>query len=128
VSWRIVAVAAVSVFVLAACGGGNGDGDGGGGAAAAGDDAAAVDSVAVSLVDNEFDPSSVTVASGGAVDVSNDGEALHNFSVEGEDVDVDVKPGESTSVDLSSLEPGSYELLCKLHESAGMTGTLEVEG
>jgi plastocyanin len=123
-SLRIAFAALVAVIAFAACGGG----DDGGSAAPEAQGAGGSEAVAVAAVDNEFDPADITVPAGGSIDLNNDGEAPHNFSVRGEDVDVDVEPGDSASVNLSALDAGNYEVFCKLHESAGMTGTLKIEG
>jgi plastocyanin len=107
-----IAIAAVALLG-AACGGddgGNG-GDGGG----------TTDSV--TMVDNEFQPSSFTAAST-TVSVTNDGQALHSFTIADGDIDQDVQAGESAEVDLSGLEAGTYDLICKYHPE--MTGSVTV--
>lgn len=98
----------VATVALVACGGGTGDG-----------------ATTLSLVDNSFDPATLTVASGATVDVSNDGQALHNITVEGADIDEDVEPGQSTSITVD-LEAGDYTMFCEYHRSVGMEGTLTV--
>jgi plastocyanin len=110
-----LAVVLASALTLAACGGGGdagGDGDGGGGG--------------LTMVDNAFEPGSLTVSSGDSVDVSNDGEALHNITIADADIDEDVQPGQSTSITIE-LDPGDYEMICEYHEGQGMTGTVTVE-
>jgi plastocyanin len=83
--------------------------------------------VVVSAIDNEFDPAEISAAAGSAIEVTNDGEAPHNFSVAGSDIDVDIEPGESVSVDTSDLEAGTHDVECKFHAGAGMTATLTLE-
>jgi plastocyanin len=78
------------------------------------------------LEDNEFDPKDFTL-SGTTITLSNEGAALHNFSVEGQDIDKDVNPGETETEDLE-LAPGTYNIFCKYHESIGMVGTLTISG
>jgi plastocyanin len=107
---RFAGVLATAV-VLAACGGG-GDGDGGGGG--------------LTMVDNAFQPDALTVSSGDSVEVTNDGEALHNITITEADIDEDVEAGQSTTITVE-LDPGEYELFCEYHEAQGMTGTLTVE-
>jgi FtsP/CotA-like multicopper oxidase with cupredoxin domain len=87
--------------------------------------------VTVSLSEFAIEPSAISVEAGGRLTVTNDGAAEHNLSV----VDTDlatpmIAPGSSTELDISTLEPGEYEVLCQVagHESAGMTGTLTVGG
>lgn len=85
--------------------------------------------VHVSLTEFAVSPSTVTVPAGGSLHVTNDGTAVHNVRV----VDTalktpDLASGEEAELDLSSLEPGTYEILCEIsgHAGAGMTGTLTI--
>jgi plastocyanin len=105
-----IAIAAVALLG-AACGGDGNGGDGGG----------TTDSV--TMVDNEFQPSSFTAAST-TISVTNDGQALHSFTIADGDIDQDVQAGESAEVDLSGLEAGTYDLICKYHPE--MTGSVTV--
>ena len=106
-----------AALVLAACGGGD---NGGGGDASGGGGA-----TTLSMVDNAFEPSALSVASGSTVEVTNDGESPHNITIEGESIDEDVDPGASTSVAFD-LDPGDYTMFCEFHRAAGMEGTLTV--
>ena len=112
-----MAIALTGALALAACGGEETGGTGGGDASG---------STSLSMVDNAFEPSSLTVDAGAAVDVSNDGEALHNITIEGSDIDEDVDPGASTSVTLD-LDPGTYTMFCEYHRGGGMEGSLTVQ-
>lgn len=100
--------------------------------AAGGDDtttATAEGSTHVSLTEFAIAPATVTVASGGTVHATNDGSAAHNLSITGTDLTTpDLAAGEAGELDVSSLEPGSYELLCLIagHADSGMTADLEV--
>jgi plastocyanin len=105
----MIAIAAVALLG-AACGG---DGNGG--------DGATTDSV--TMVDNEFQPSSFTAASS-SITVTNDGQALHSFTLADGDIDQDVQAGESADIDLSGLDARTYELTCKYHPE--MTGSVTV--
>jgi plastocyanin len=118
---RYVARTAVVVgaaLVLAACGGddGNGGGGGGGGGTA----------TSLSMVDNAFEPADLTVAAGSSLEVSNDGQAPHNITIEGTDIDEDVDPGQSTSITIDA-EAGEYTMFCEFHRAAGMEGTVTVQ-
>ena len=116
----LVATVAAAGLALAACGGGGEGGDGGGGAS--NED---IGATSVRMIDNGFDPSTLSVASGATVDVINDGSAPHNITVEGQAIDEDVEAGQSTSVTFD-LEPGEYTMFCEFHREAGMEGTLTV--
>jgi plastocyanin len=118
-----VALAIASALVLAACGGGDDGGDGG---ETTGGDGGAGSTSRVVMVDNEFRPSSITIAAGD-VELVNEGEAPHTFTVEGEDLSVEVEPG-GTVTETIDLAAGDYTVFCEFHRSQGMEGTLTVEG
>jgi cupredoxin-like protein len=61
-------------------------------------------------------------------EVKNEGRNLHNVSVVGTDISVDLKPGQSLlwSRIGDHLKPGTYDIFCKYHASVGMTGKLIV--
>ena len=112
--------------LLAACSGGN-PGEGAAGGAAAGDDGASSGgaSSTITMRDDEFVPSEATVAAGD-IELINEGESPHNFTVDGEGIDVDVDPGATVtqSIDLAA---GTYTIFCEFHRSQGMRGSLTVE-
>jgi plastocyanin len=84
-----------------------------------------------SLTEFAIDPADISVAEGGSIAVTNDGSQVHNLAVVGEDLKTaDLNGGESGTLDVSSLAPGEYELICDLagHVEAGMKGTLTVGG
>ena len=116
-------LAALAVVALAAVGCGGDDGEDGGdtGGGNGGGDA-----VTLTALDFEFEPTDLTVSAGGSVELVNDGEAEHNLTVEGTDVDEDVAAGETVTVDLGDVEAGTYEFVCEYHADQ-MTGTLTVE-
>ena len=86
-------------------------------------------SVPVSLSEFAITPSSVNVPAGGSLHVTNDGAAAHNLRVVDTDLKTpDLAAGEAGELDLSALEPGTYQLLCELsgHADSGMTATLTI--
>ena len=85
----------------------------------------AEESVSIGAADFQFDPDTITVAAGGTVEVTNEGDAKHNFSAQDAGIDEDVDVGGSTTVDLADVEPGTYDFICKYHADS-MTGTLEI--
>lgn len=113
-------VALLAAGVLAACGGGGdaGGGQGGNGAEAGGG------ASTLTMIDNEFQPADLTVAAGAELELVNDGQSIHNLTVEG--IDQDVEAGQSSSVTID-LEPGEYQMVCEYHEAQGMEGTLTVQ-
>jgi plastocyanin len=108
-AWIAIALAAAAL-VGAACGGGGGGGR------------TTTDSI--TMIDNEFQPSDFTAASD-SVAVMNDGQALHNLTLSDAGLDEDVQPGQSADVDLSALDPGTYDFDCKYHPE--MTGSVTVQ-
>jgi len=149
----LVAIAALSVLA-AACGGdandggatgsgptasggtdsGSGDDPGAGGGyrgsygmtGATGATGAKDADLSVSLNNYLFDPGTVKVGSGDVVAVRNgNARTPHTFTVVGEDVDLELGPL-TTEIVTIDLAPGTYQLICRFHESLGMTATLKV--
>jgi plastocyanin len=82
--------------------------------------------VSVSLNNYLFDPGTVKVGKGDVVAVRNaNARTPHTFTVVGEDVDLELAPLTTETVTID-LAPGTYQLICRFHESLGMTGTLKV--
>lgn len=82
----------------------------------------------VSLSEFAITPSNLTVASGAKLRVRNDGETMHNLSVDGNTSRM-LDPGKSDELDLGALEPGTYTMKCDVpgHEDAGMKGMVTIE-
>jgi plastocyanin len=57
--------------------------------------------------------------------VKNVGTTAHTFTIDDQNIDVTVAPGDETTVDLTFPPSGSVEFYCKFHASRGMTGILE---
>lgn len=82
--------------------------------------------VSVSLNNYLFDPGTVKVDEGDVVAVRNgNARTPHTFTVVAEDVDLELAPLTTETVTID-LEPGTYELICRFHESLGMKATLKV--
>ncbi|HEY1331002.1 MAG TPA: hypothetical protein VGH10_05940 [Actinomycetota bacterium] len=60
--------------------------------------------------------------------VKNEGRNLHNFTVVGTNISVDIRPGHSLVWRRlgAHLQPGFYEVICKYHAYLGMTGSFWV--
>jgi FtsP/CotA-like multicopper oxidase with cupredoxin domain len=83
----------------------------------------------VSLTEFAITPDAVTVGAGGTIHISNDGTAVHNLAVADTDLATpDIAGGETGELDVSSLDPGSYQLLCQIpgHADSGMKASLTV--
>ena len=114
-SIRNLVIAALLLLLLAGCGGEE---------PADGSADVAVPAETLVMVDDAFQPQAWEVREG-TYTVENRGQALHNLTVEGADIDIDVQPGDSQEVEIG-LDPGEYEMVCEYHIAQGMTGTLVV--
>jgi FtsP/CotA-like multicopper oxidase with cupredoxin domain len=82
----------------------------------------------VTLKDLAMEPPSLQAQPGPiTIDVANEGQAAHNFSLEGQATPM-LQPGESATLEVPSLDPGTYEFICEVagHADGGMRGTLTV--
>jgi plastocyanin len=79
------------------------------------------------MKDNSFEPKDFTLPAGSRITIKNEGAAMHNLTVEGQDFNKDVNPGETENEDLE-LPAGTYTIFCRFHRSQGMEGTLAIEG
>ena len=85
--------------------------------------------VAVALSEFAISPATVTVKTGGKLQVTNNGTTAHNLSITDTDLKTkDLAAGASETLDLSSLKPGTYEIFCAIpgHKDAGMKGSLTI--
>jgi plastocyanin len=117
---------AISVFALILVGvvaaQGSDDGGGGGGSAAAAP-------VTVALSEFAISPADIMVPAGGSIEVTNNGTIPHNLAItDTELITSDLDAGASETLDLSSLEPGTYEVFCAIpgHKDSGMVGSLTI--
>lgn len=71
----------------------------------------------IKMLDNTFDPDCFTVSDEQGLTIRNEGTALHNFFVEGSDIDLDVASGEETNTEAVGkiLQPGDHKVSCKYH-------------
>lgn len=119
----MLATVGVVALLATACGGDDGDpaaasGDGGGGGSSS-------SSIALTAEDFSFGPDTLTAAVGDTIELSNEGESPHNFQAEEAGLDEDVDAGDTVTIDLADVEPGTYDFICSFHPD-DMTGTLEI--
>lgn len=60
------------------------------------------------------------------IELSNEGSALHNFSIPDQNIDQDVQPDTKGEVTVTFPDSGTLGFFCKYHQSQGMVGALEV--
>jgi plastocyanin len=81
----------------------------------------------ITMEDFKFVPAQVTASASKTIVLINNGAALHNFSIEGSNLSMDVQPGQTQTLPPPApVQPGSYTFFCKYHRSQGMTGTITV--
>jgi len=113
----MLAAFGIVALLATACGGDDGDSaaaSGGGGS-----------SVTLTAEDFSFEPGTLTAGTSDTIELSNEGESPHNLQAEEADLDEDVDAGETVSIDLADVEPGTYDFICSFHPD-DMTGTLEI--
>jgi FtsP/CotA-like multicopper oxidase with cupredoxin domain len=91
--------------------------------------AAAVETISASLSEFDITLSAAQIGAGGRITVTNDGSMVHNVGIEGTDLlTPELNPGDSATLDISSLEPGTYTVYCEIpgHASSGMSTTLVI--
>ena len=138
----ITALLCVSALALAACGSSgdnsssasnsNSGGGGYGGASSSTNTTASSSSggsseVKVAMVDDAFQPKTITGKAGSTVKVElkNTGSREHNFKINGQKADADVEPGEDATVSVTIPTSGSVQFYCEYHKGLGMVGTVK---
>jgi len=121
----LISIVLAGALVLMGCGGGD---DAETDAPTGGSDTAteqpAEPTSTITLLDNEYAPVDPVIASG-ELQLLNEGESPHTFTVEAEDVDVEVEAGAEATESID-LAPGTYTLFCEFHRGQGMETTLTV--
>ena len=82
------------------------------------------DEVEMELDDYYFGPTYLKAQPGGTVHVEleNEGDDAHTFTIDALGVDQEVAPGESTTVDVSLPAEGAVRFYCRFHQDRGMQG------
>lgn len=77
------------------------------------------------LRDDRFDPSRVKGSRSSPVTFVNTDDHEHEIAIQGSDVVIAVQANASATT--PPPKPGTYRLVCRLHEKAGMVGRLVIE-
>ncbi|HJR46506.1 MAG TPA: multicopper oxidase domain-containing protein [Actinomycetota bacterium] len=91
--------------------------------------APASQTIEVTLGDLFIEPKQLDAAAGSVTfEVTNEGQTEHNFGIVGQAATEMIPPGQSTTLQIPSLEAGEYKVLCEVagHAGGGMTATLVV--
>ena len=122
--WTIVVfaiAAAAAIFSIVGMGLALRNGDGG--------EAASGPAIEANLTEYAIEMSSAQLGTGGTITVHNVGSMAHDLAVRETDLTTgSIDPGGSAMLDVSDLEPGTYELICTIpgHAGSGMTTTLVI--
>jgi plastocyanin len=86
--------------------------------------------VTVELSDFAFAPTVLEGEAGQSLSValSNVGMAPHTFTIDDQDLDVELAAGESGEADVTFPESGALVFYCRFHSGGGMLGALSVGG
>src|SRR5262249_13220685 len=89
-------------------------------------DVSGASSADVELDDFYFEPTVISGTAGQKVtlELENEGNALHNFSLTDQNIDTDVAAGEKAEVTVTIPTSGFLEFFCKYHRTVGMVGEL----
>ena len=85
--------------------------------------------VKVELSEFKISPAMVNASVGDTLKVLNQGTAAHQLSVQGTALaTANIAPGQSATLDTSSLQPGDYTIFCSVpgHQAAGMQAMLRL--
>jgi plastocyanin len=115
-AWLVLGLAA-TLAISSACGSDDDGATPAPGTSAAGDGGGSADAT-VAARDFEFDPSTVTIPSGGTIELTNEGSATHSFTMDDESATEDIEPGATVTVTVPTA--GAFH--CRFH--AQMTGTI----
>jgi plastocyanin len=82
--------------------------------------------VEIEMDDNYFEPTVLKGTPGQQVtlELKNEGEAAHTFTVTEQSVDQEVQPGEEAEADVTFPQSGELTFICQFHKSSGMVGEL----
>jgi plastocyanin len=116
----IAAGCVTAALALAACGGDDDSGD-------SATPATTAKEVELRLLDFRFEPKTITGEAGQRlrIELRNEGKVEHNLSVDSQNVDQDVEPGEDARATVAIPESGKLAFYCSYHREQ-MKGTFAV--
>jgi plastocyanin len=83
--------------------------------------------VEIELYDNYFEPTILKGKPGQMVELElkNEGNATHSFTLAEQSVDKVIQPGDETETDVKFPASGELKFVCKFHGAEGMIGALQ---
>jgi plastocyanin len=90
-------------------------------------DVSGKDEVSLEVDDFYFEPTVLKGTPGQTlkIELENEGDAEHNFSVDDQSLDQDVEAGEKATVMVTFPDSGELQFYCKYHKQQGMVGGLQ---
>lgn len=92
-------------------------------------DVSGMDEASVELDNFYFEPTVLKGTAGAKIKLELENEAagtLHNFTLQDQNIDMDVQSGQKAEVTVTFPQSGFLEFFCKYHKSSGMVGELSV--
>ena len=85
-------------------------------------------SVTLTEADFQFSPVHLVISKSQGLTITNQGPSLHNFTVPGTQVDMDVQPGSTDNFEAIGevVAVGDHPFFCKYHKARGMAGVVTV--
>jgi plastocyanin len=72
----------------------------------------------VTMGDFFYEPTCIEAKDGSTIEVVNEGEIVHTFTVEGTDLDANLKGGDTGELTFEGLTAGTvYEVICRYHNN-----------
>ena len=63
-----------------------------------------------------------------SIELENEGQAPHTFTIESADIDEELQPGDKVETDVTFPDSGALTFICRFHAGQGMQGALSVSG
>jgi plastocyanin len=84
----------------------------------------------VEMDDFYFEPTVLEGEAGQTVELElkNEGDTEHTFTIDSQNVDQELGPGEEAEVEVTIPKSGVISFYCKFHKDSGMAGALAVKG
>jgi plastocyanin len=125
-----VALGVSLTLALVACGNGGetASGDGGPTGSDCPDLSTQGGTFTVRIADFAFDPSCFRASAAQSIEVVNEDDATHTFTLQGTSIDVEISGGDTFRGEAVSevVEPGTYTLVCRFHSN--MRGEVTIVG
>jgi plastocyanin len=82
------------------------------------------DEVSLELDDYYFEPTFLKASPGATIhiELENEGDDTHTFTIDSLGIDQEVAPGESATVDVTLPQEGAVRFYCRFHANMGMQG------